>query len=107
MRRLSVQEKNKLGLKFEAESEFWMTMDDFLYNFTDLELCHFFNTSLFSLKKKWNETLIIGMLSCNTSLRIHGSLRVERDSGIMDFQIVIFNKSISGSKSMDVKDVFG
>lgn len=60
MRRLSVQEKNKIGLKFEAESEFWMTMDDFIYNFTDVELCRFFNTSLFSLKKKWNETLIVG-----------------------------------------------
>ena len=45
MKALNPQEKGKLGLKFETESEFWIPFDDFLKLFTHVDVCHFVNTS--------------------------------------------------------------
>ena len=34
-----------------------MCLDDFVKSFTTVDICHFVNTSIFSLKKKWHESL--------------------------------------------------
>lgn len=60
MGQLKVQEKNKLGLDYSAEAEFWMPVSEFLKYFTNIEICHFINTSFFSLKKTWTESQVQG-----------------------------------------------
>ncbi|XP_052234356.1 calpain-5-like isoform X2 [Dreissena polymorpha] len=57
---LTAHEWGKIGLKFENEGEFWMCLDDFVKNFTNVDICHFVNTSIFSLKKTWTESLFHG-----------------------------------------------
>ncbi|KAL7632549.1 UNVERIFIED_CONTAM: hypothetical protein RMT77_017116 [Armadillidium vulgare] len=49
-------EREKLGLTFEDDGEFWMTFEDFVENFTDLSICFLINTSMFSLSKTWSES---------------------------------------------------
>ena len=61
MKRLSVQEKTKLGLKFESETEFWMLIGDFAANYTNLDVCHFINSSFHLLKKTKTESMILGI----------------------------------------------
>jgi len=60
MKSMTVQERNKLGLKFENESDFWMLLSDFLANFTHMDVCHFFKTSMFTLKRSWTESALTG-----------------------------------------------
>lgn len=57
---LSVKDREKMGIKFEHEGEFWMSLDDFIKHFTNVDICHFVNTSFFSLKKSWAEALLHG-----------------------------------------------
>ncbi|XP_013379035.1 calpain-5 isoform X1 [Lingula anatina] len=57
---LSEAEKKKLGLTFQNEGEFWMRLDDFIQYFENVDMCHFVNTSFFSLKKTWYESLMPG-----------------------------------------------
>ena len=38
--KLSEMEKNKFGLTFDADGEWWMDFDDFLTNYNELEICH-------------------------------------------------------------------
>lgn len=57
---LSTHEWEKIGLKFEHEGEFWMCLDDFVKNFTIVDICHFVNTSIFSLKKTWCDSVFHG-----------------------------------------------
>ncbi|XP_052787580.1 calpain-5-like [Mya arenaria] len=57
---LTAHEWSKIGLKFENEGEFWMCLEDFVNNFTNVDICHFVNTSLFSLKKSWTESIFHG-----------------------------------------------
>ncbi|XP_074661230.1 calpain-5-like isoform X2 [Tubulanus polymorphus] len=61
--KLPMNERSKLGMKFATECEFWMTFDDFLANFTHIEICHIVNTSIFSLKKTWHEKVFTGKWS--------------------------------------------
>lgn len=85
--RISTGEKEKLGLTFEEDGEFWyenyyktstftttnyfvfdffrMQFEDFVAEFTDLSICHLINTSFFSWRKTWRETLmkVIPLLS--------------------------------------------
>ncbi|XP_063437596.1 calpain-5-like isoform X1 [Mytilus trossulus] len=51
-------EWTKLGLKFQQEGEFWMAFDDFVSYLTNVDVCHFVNTAIISLKKSWNESIL-------------------------------------------------
>ncbi|XP_046381711.1 calpain-5-like isoform X4 [Haliotis rufescens] len=55
-RRVPKSEWEKMGVKFRQEGEFWMSFSDFIQNFSSIQICHFVNTSFFSLKKTWNES---------------------------------------------------
>lgn len=57
---LTRHEWDKMGIKFENEGEFWMSLDDFVSNFTNVDICHFVNTSIISLKKTWSESIFHG-----------------------------------------------
>ena len=37
-----------------------MSFTDFVENFTAIDICHFVNTSFFSLKKTWSEGVVNG-----------------------------------------------
>lgn len=54
--KVSASERQKLGLTFEDDGEFWMTFDDFLEQFTDLSICFLINTKFLSFSKTWHET---------------------------------------------------
>lgn len=47
--------KKEMGLNFDENGEFWMAFEDFCRYYTDIDICHIMNTSLFSIKKKWKE----------------------------------------------------
>ncbi|KAF0291460.1 Calpain-5 [Amphibalanus amphitrite] len=53
--KISESEREKIGLTFDNDGEFWMTFDDFVSNFTDVSVCQLINTSFFSFSKTWKE----------------------------------------------------
>ncbi|CAH1782218.1 unnamed protein product [Owenia fusiformis] len=53
-------EKTKLDLSFGDNGEFWMSFDDFLKNFTRIDICHLINTSFFSMQETWKGDASIG-----------------------------------------------
>ena len=57
---MTLRDREKMGIKFENEGEFWMSFDDFLENFTNVDICHFVNTAFFTLKKSWTEAVLNG-----------------------------------------------
>ncbi|XP_037052376.1 calpain-5-like [Bradysia coprophila] len=59
-KRIALSEQEKLGLTFEEDGEFWMHFDDFVAEFTELSICHLINTSFFTWRKTWRETMIKG-----------------------------------------------
>ncbi|GFR64588.1 calpain-5, partial [Elysia marginata] len=56
---IAASEWAKMGIKFEKEGEFWMCFSDWVKYFTDTDICHFVNTSFFTLKKTWTETICL------------------------------------------------
>ncbi|RUS75116.1 hypothetical protein EGW08_017123 [Elysia chlorotica] len=54
---VAVHEWAKMGVKFEKEGEFWISFQEWIKYFTDVNVCHFVNTSYFTLKKSWTETI--------------------------------------------------
>ncbi|GFU56267.1 calpain-5 [Nephila pilipes] len=58
--KISASERERIGLTFEEDGEFWMTFDDFCKYFTDLSICRLVNTSWFSFNKTWNEAIFPG-----------------------------------------------
>ncbi|XP_055873006.1 calpain-5-like isoform X2 [Biomphalaria glabrata] len=60
IKRLSLQEWERMGIQFGKDGEFCMEFDDFLNYFTKVDICHFVNTNFFTLKKSWYETLFFG-----------------------------------------------
>ncbi|KAK6194889.1 hypothetical protein SNE40_000425 [Patella caerulea] len=55
--KISKADREKVGLTFEDDGEFWMTMDDFATNFHNVAICRVVNTSFLSLNKTWHEGL--------------------------------------------------
>ncbi|XP_045614079.1 calpain-5 isoform X2 [Procambarus clarkii] len=69
--KVSASEREKLGLTFEDDGEFWMTFEDFVEHFTDLSICFLINTKLLSFSKTWHESVFydawtIGVRGHNT-----------------------------------------
>ncbi|KAI3380734.1 hypothetical protein SNEBB_001556 [Seison nebaliae] len=56
-------QRQRLGLTFDDDGEFWMEFSDFCQYFTDVAICRIVNTSFFSLRKTWSEALAIGSWS--------------------------------------------
>ncbi|KAK7443283.1 hypothetical protein BaRGS_00040463 [Batillaria attramentaria] len=53
-------DRDKVGLVFEDDGEFWMTFEDFCKYFQQTAVCRVVNTSFFSLNKTWHEGLSHG-----------------------------------------------
>lgn len=69
--KVSASEREKLGLTFEDDGEFWMTFEDFVQHFTDLSICFLINTKFLSFSKTWYESIFfsswtIGVRGHNT-----------------------------------------
>ena len=58
--KLSSKEKAKLGLSLQDDGEFWMPLDDFLVQFSEMSICRLINTSLFTFAKTWKEAQSFG-----------------------------------------------
>ena len=58
--RISNKEKEKLGLSLQDDGEFWMPLDDFLVQFSEMSICRLINTSLFTFAKTWKESQAFG-----------------------------------------------
>ncbi|XP_041355947.1 calpain-5-like [Gigantopelta aegis] len=56
----STAEWENMGIMYTQESEFWISFSDFINNFTNIDICHFVNTSLFKIEKTWSEAIIRG-----------------------------------------------
>ncbi|KAL4220104.1 Calpain-6 [Mactra antiquata] len=59
-KKVSDGQKKELGLTFDDNGEFWMSYEDFCHYFTNLDICHMFNMSIFSFRKTWRENKIKG-----------------------------------------------
>ena len=42
------------------DGEFWMPLDDFLVQFSEMSICRLINTSLFTFAKTWKESQAFG-----------------------------------------------
>ncbi|XP_061192962.1 calpain-5-like [Saccostrea echinata] len=58
--KISKDDRDKIGLTFEEDGEFWMTFDDYCKYFVQTAICRVVNTSMFSLSKTWHEGLAHG-----------------------------------------------
>jgi calpain-5 len=61
--RLPNSEREKIGLNFEDDGEFWMEFKDFLSYFDEISICRIINTSLLSIRKTWSESTCSGKWS--------------------------------------------
>ncbi|KAK0048922.1 calpain-5 [Biomphalaria pfeifferi] len=59
--KISSSDRNKIGLTFEEDGEFWMTFEDYCKYFVQTCICRVVNTSYVSLSKTWHEGLAHGM----------------------------------------------
>jgi len=53
--KISQSEKDKIGLTFEDDGEFWMLYDDFVTAFTNVAICRVVNTAFFSFDRNFFE----------------------------------------------------
>jgi calpain-5 len=58
--KIAKNDREKIGLTFDDDGEFWMTFDDFMTHFTNMSICRVVNTSFFSLQKTWHEAVMHG-----------------------------------------------
>lgn len=53
-KKLKASDREKLGIVFENDGEFWMAFEDFCTFFTNATVCHVLSKSIFSLRKRWH-----------------------------------------------------
>ncbi|XP_035828504.1 calpain-5 [Aplysia californica] len=58
--KISKADREKVGLTFEEDGEFWMTFEDYCKYFVQTCICRVVNTSYLSLSKTWHEGLSHG-----------------------------------------------
>jgi calpain-5 len=58
--KVSEDQQRDLGLTFDEDGEFWMTWEDFCNNFTEVSVCHLYNTSFWSFSKTFDEVRMEG-----------------------------------------------
>lgn len=51
--KLKASDREKLGIVFEEDGEFWMSFEDFCTYFTTANVCHVPNTKVLSVRKRW------------------------------------------------------
>lgn len=56
-------EREKMGLNFDNDGEFWMEFTDFLRYFNEVSICRTINTSLLTIRKTWVENSVFGAWS--------------------------------------------
>ncbi|XP_045201213.2 calpain-5-like [Mercenaria mercenaria] len=62
-KKVSNSQKKDIGLTSDEDGEFWMSFEDFCHHFTEVEICHIINMSIFSFKKTWREAVVRGTWS--------------------------------------------
>uniref|UniRef100_A0A0B7B7Z1 Calpain catalytic domain-containing protein n=1 Tax=Arion vulgaris TaxID=1028688 RepID=A0A0B7B7Z1_9EUPU len=58
--KISKSDREKIGLTFDEDGEFWMTFEDYCKHFVQTCICRVVNTSYLSLAKTWHEGLAHG-----------------------------------------------
>ncbi|XP_041352428.1 calpain-5-like [Gigantopelta aegis] len=58
--KISKSDREKIGLTFQDDGEFWMTFEDFCKYFVQVCVCRTVNTSFLSLTRTWHEGLAHG-----------------------------------------------
>ncbi|CAG5114859.1 unnamed protein product [Candidula unifasciata] len=58
--KISKSDRDKIGLTFDEDGEFWMTFEDYCKYFVQTCICRVVNTSYLSLTKTWHEGLAHG-----------------------------------------------
>ncbi|TKS80584.1 Calpain-5 [Collichthys lucidus] len=82
--RVSMSERQRIGVVVQDDGEFWMTFDDFITHFTDLILCRLINTSYLSFHKTWVEAVMRG------SWRVHSDPLLNRAGGCINHKHTFF-----------------
>ncbi|XP_070538573.1 calpain-5-like [Ptychodera flava] len=57
-KKVSQKEREKMGLTFDDDGEFWMSFVDFCRNFTNVTICRLPNTAFISFSRTWREKIL-------------------------------------------------
>ncbi|CAL1528622.1 unnamed protein product [Lymnaea stagnalis] len=93
---VSDSDLRQMSLAREEDGEFWMSLEDFCQHFTDIDICHIMQTTLFTLKKTWRERVATGSWS----------VRQRRAGGCSNHPTVLDNPQFIVEFASDEKEVF-
>ncbi|EDV28402.1 Calpain-5 [Trichoplax sp. H2] len=65
--RVKKSEREKVGLTFEEDGEFWMSFEDFTKYYTHVTICRVINTSFMTIHKIWKESTFHGCWSTSAN----------------------------------------